>query len=48
MVRPDMFACLFDRENSRYRQELIYGLVFNAGGFKLLKDIVGNYGGLSW
>ena len=37
MVRPDMFACLFDRENSRYRQEPIYGLVFNAGGFELLK-----------
>ena len=31
MVRPDMFACLFDRENSGYR------IVSTQGVLKLLK-----------
>ena len=44
MARLDMFACLFDRDNSGYR------IVSTQGVLKLLKtkNIVGSYGGLSW
>ena len=41
MVRPNMFDCLFDRENWVPNS-------FNTGGLETVKNIVGSYGGLSW